>query len=157
MPGPLPKDPRIRQRTNKASTRTTLEATAPQRGRAPQLPRGRDWRTETRRWWRSVWHSPMAAEYLDADVHGLFRLAVLVDEFWTEPTPKLAGEIRLQQQAFGLTPLDRRRLEWSIEQVEGASSRRQQRRAQRVGEQAVDPRQVLDGEPVTKQSPAVAA
>ena len=157
MPGPLPKDPQLRQRRNKATTRTTLEATGPQRGRAPQLPRGRAWRTETRRWWRSVWHSPMAAEYLDADVHGLFRLAVLVDEFWTEPTPKLAGEIRLQQQAFGLTPLDRRRLEWSIEQVEGASSRRQQRTQRRVIETAADPRQVLDGEPVTKQSPAIAA
>ena len=156
MPGPMPKDPRIRQRANKASTRTTLEATAPQRGRAPRLPRGHDWRPETRSWWRSVWHSPMAAEYLDSDVHGLYRLAVLVDAFWTAPEPKLAGEIRLQQQAFGLTPLDRRRLEWSIEQVEGASSRRQQRSAQRVGEQAADPRQVLDGEPVTKQNPAIA-
>ena len=157
MPGPLPKDPQLRQRRNKATTRTTLEATAPQRGRAPRLPRTREWREETRRWWRDVWHSPMAAEYLDADVHGLYRLAVLVDEFWAEPTPKLAGEIRLQQQAFGLTPLDRRRLEWSIEQVEGANSRRQQRTARRVSETAADPRQVLDGEPVTKQSPAIAA
>lgn len=153
----MPKDPQLRQRRNKATTRTTLEATGHQRARAPRLPRDREWRAETKQWWRSVWHSPMAAEYLDADVHGLYRLAVLVDQFWTEPTPKLAGEIRLQQQAFGLSPLDRRRLEWSIEQVEGASSRRQQRRAQRVGEQVVDPRQVLDGEPVTKQSPAIAA
>lgn len=99
----------------------------------------------------------MAAEYLDADVHGLFRLAVLVDEFWTEPTPKLAGEIRLQQQAFGLTPLDRRRLEWSIEQVEGASSRRQERAVRRVADDEYDPRSVLEGDGRMRQVPAVAA
>jgi hypothetical protein len=64
----------------------------------------------------------MASEYLDADVHGLFRLAVLVDDYWCAGSPsgrkELAGEIRLQGQAFGLTPLDRRRLEWTVGQVE---------------------------------------
>lgn len=153
----MPKDPQLRQRRNKATTRTTLEATAPQRGRAPRLPRTREWREETRRWWRDVWHSPMAAEYLDADVHGLYRLAVLVDEFWAEPTPKLAGEIRLQQQAFGLTPLDRRRLEWSIEQVETASSRRQQRQARRVEDDETDPRRVLEGDANGRPTAAIAA
>jgi len=157
MPGPLPKDPRIRQRTNKASTRTTLEATAPRRARAPRLPRDREWRLETKQWWRSVWHSPMAAEYLDADAHGLYRLAVLVDAFWTEPTPKLAGEIRLQQQAFGLSPLDRRRLQWSIEQVETASSRRQQPQARRVEDDETDPRRVLEGDASGRPAAAIAA
>jgi len=100
----------------------------------------------------------MAAEYLDSDVHGLHRLAVLVDEFWNEPTPKLAGEIRLQQQAFGLTPLDRRRLEWSIEQVEGASSRRKKQAAHRPSEPSSDPRSVLEGDgKAQRQPPAIAA
>jgi len=157
MPGPLPKDPQLRQRRNKATTRTTLEATGPQRGRAPRLPRTREWREETRRWWRDVWHSPMAAEYLDSDVHGLHRLAVLVDEFWNEPTPKLAGEIRLQQQAFGLTPLDRRRLEWSIEQVEGASSRRQQAAVRPSAEAEDDPRLVLLDDAPARRGTAIAA
>jgi len=62
----------------------------------------------------------MAEEYLRVDRHALFRLALLIDLYWTEPTKELAGEIRLEQQAFGLTPLDRRRLEWTIERVEAA-------------------------------------
>jgi hypothetical protein len=97
----------------------------------------------TRAWWRDVWHSPMAAEYVRADEHALFRLAVLIDQFWHEPTPKLAAEIRLQQQAFGLTPIDRRRLEWSIVQTEEATTRRQQRRVRSAQDGDVDPRDVL--------------
>jgi len=69
-------------------------------------------------WWHDVWHSPMAAEFLQADIHGLYRLAVLVDSFWLQPTKELAAEIRLQQTAYGLTPIDRRRLQWEVERVE---------------------------------------
>jgi hypothetical protein len=90
---------------------------------APKLPAERTWHALTLRWWADVWASPMASEYLAADVHGLFRLAVLVDDYWCAGSPsgrkELAGEIRLQGQAFGLTPLDRRRLEWTVGQVEG--------------------------------------
>jgi len=85
----------------------------------------------------------MAEEYLRADVHALYRLALLVDAYWTKPTAGLAAEIRLQQQAFGLTPLDRRRLEWSIEQVEAAQSRT---RAKKTGKRKTaedDPREAL--------------
>lgn len=70
----------------------------------------------------------MAGEYHESDRHGLFILATLVDAFWTSPSKDLAGEIRLQRQAFGLTPYDRRRLEWSIESAEEAKDRGQQRR-----------------------------
>jgi len=143
MPGPMPKDPQLRQRQNRSSTRAVLTSDAQPRKRAPRLPRGHDWRAETRAWWAGVWHSPMAAEYLDSDVHGLRRLAVLVDGFWSAPSKELAGEIRLQQQAFGLSPLDRRRLEWTIEQAEGATTRRQQRRVRQAQDGEIDPRQAL--------------
>ena len=125
--GRHPKDPAIRQRTNKSPSRAVLSQDGEhQRKRAPRLPAKEgetDWRPETRSWWYCVWHSPMAAEYLDADIPALHRLAALIDQFWTEPKATLAAEIRLQQQAFGLTPLDRRRLEWSIEQVETAKTK----------------------------------
>ena len=65
-------------------------------------------------WWADVWASPMAAEYLDADVHGLYILAALVDKFWRAPSKELAAEIRLQRVAYGLSPIDRRRLEWTM-------------------------------------------
>ncbi len=143
MPGPAPKDPALRQRRNRASTKAVLTRKAPQRERAPYLPRGYDWHKLTRAWWKDVWSSPMAAEYLRADMHGLYRLALLIDRFWEDPSTKLAAEIRLEQQAFGLTPLDRRRLQWSIEQAESATAQRHQRRVRDAQSGSVDPRQAL--------------
>ena len=71
----------------------------------------------------------MASEYVVADEHGLFRLAVLVDGFWWKPSKELAAEIRLQEQRYGLSPLDRRRLEWTVEQADEAQERGRKRRA----------------------------
>lgn len=117
----------------------------------PALPKGRRWRAETKAWWADVWASPMAGEFVDgrADIHGLFVLAVLVDDFWSEPTTALAAEIRLQRQCFGLTPIDRRRLQWEIERGEEATERTRRRRAEPApaaaasGGQAADPRSLL--------------
>jgi hypothetical protein len=86
--------------------------------RVPALPSYREWHELTVAWWHDTWRSPMAAEFLTADVHGLYVLADLIDQFWTAPDVKLAAEIRQQRQCFGLTPLDRRRLEWQIERAE---------------------------------------
>lgn len=114
------------------------------RKRAPLLPKEMDWHPLTKRWWKELWRSPMAGEYLRADEHALFMLAVLINKFWVEPSTKLASEIRLQQQAFGLTPLDRRRLEWSVEQVEQAKDRRDLRRSREaVVIRGDDPRELL--------------
>ena len=145
MPGPAPKNPVTRQRRNKTATRAVLPAESSPRKRAPSLPSHREWQPLTRRWWRDVWSSPMAVQYVRADVHALFRLAVLIDAFWSEPSTKLAAEIRLQQQAFGLTPLDRSRLEWSIEQTEQAKDRRDQQRSKRaiIIDHDQDPRRLL--------------
>lgn len=149
MPGPVPKPAALRQRRNRVSTAATLVAEPPRR-RAPSLPelKGadgavREWHPLTRAWWRAVWHSPMAGEYLDADIHALLRLAVLVDMFWREPSRELAGEIRLEQQCFGLTPIDRRRLQWEIDRGEQAATRTQQRQVRRVQEAGEDPRLAL--------------
>ena len=156
---PLPKDPAIRQRANKSSTRASLGAEELPRKRAPRLPEldGKCWHVMTRAWWRDVWHSPMAAEYVRADEHALFRLAVLINEFWGNPTKELASEIRLQQQAFGLSPIDRRRLEWTIGQAEGASSKRQRRQAKETDAAEYDPRSVLGDGDSAKPGTAIAA
>lgn len=98
----------------------------------------------TRRWWKDLWASPMAGEYLRVDTHALFRLAVLIDKFWRQPSKELASEIRLQQQAFGLTPSDRRRLEWTVEKVEEAKDKRDIRRSREAKIiQSGDPRKLL--------------
>lgn len=152
MPGPPPKNPAIRQRRNKSSTRSVLTDDPARKRPVPSLHKRLDgegilieWHDMTRRWWRSVWRSPMADEYLDADTQGLYRLAELVDKFWHEPSAGMAAEIRLQQQSFGLTPLDRRRLEWTVEQAEGAKDRGK-KREQPAGQPttpAGDPRRLL--------------
>lgn len=138
-----PKPAAQRQRRNKTSTNTTLvrnhDVTV------PELPeRAEPWHELTYAWWRAVWESPMAPEFeRDADSHGLFMLAQLRDDFWSVPPDKprvraeIAAEIRLQEQRFGLSPIDRRRLQWEIERGEDASDRTRQRRARTI--QAVDP------------------
>lgn len=140
------KDPSVRARANKASTAAKLsaEGSVPE-GKRPVLPDSRDWDPMTLDWWNDLWASPMAGEFHASDRHGLFILAALVDAFWREPDQKLAGEIRLQRQAFGLTPYDRRRLEWTIESAEESKDRgRQRRERQRPPSPAGDdPRSVL--------------
>lgn len=118
MRGRTPKPKHLRQRRNRSSAAVTLSVGPSTRQRAPSLPRCRDWHPMTRAWWHEVWYSPMASEFLQVDTHGLFRLAVLVDKFWANPTNGLAAEIRLEQTAYGLSPIDRHRLQWEVERVE---------------------------------------
>ncbi len=82
----------------------------------------------------------MASEYLESDVPGLVMLAVLKDDFFNDPRSTLAAEIRLQEQRFGLSPIDRRRLQWEVERVESAVRKDQSSKPPR---RAADPRAVL--------------
>lgn len=130
MPGPAPKDASTRARRNKTATSATLQADASIV--APELPVG-DWHPMVLDWWRSLWASPMAPEYDDADRHGLFELAMLRNDFWKAETAKerkdAAAEIRLQDQRFGLSPIDRRRLQWEIVRTEDATAKSAKRQA----------------------------
>ncbi len=148
MPGPVPKHPSTRARQNRSTTAAQLKADPSIK--VPALP-DRLWHPMTAAWWRDVWASPMAPEFDPSDVHGLYALAVLVDDFWSVETPTarrdLAGEIRLQTQRFGLSPIDRRRLQWEIERTEEAQDRGTRRRS-RAAEDTLwlssgDPRSTL--------------
>ena len=142
MPGLVPKPAATRQRTNRPKSGAVLRA-LPSRRRVPPLPkRDEPWHALTEAWWRDVWRSPMAAEYLQADVHGLYLLAVLVNDFWDCPSKELAGEIRLQRQCYGLTPIDRRRLQWEVERIEKVTRRRVV--AATPIDPAEDPRRILE-------------
>lgn len=119
--GPAPKPQSQRQKRGKPSTAAKLVDTS-RRSLKPKLPArvdGEPWHPQTLAFWRVVWKSPMASEYVEADVPGLVRLAVLVDEFWrgSSDVVKLSAEIRLVGQNYGLSPLDRRRLQWEINRV----------------------------------------
>lgn len=145
MPGPPPKPSHLRQRRNKQHGSALLPAEGPSRP-APALPprmcTGCDgtgnlnskacpycekgvmpWHPLVLERWAAVWSSPMANEYLDADIHGLYVLADLWDLYW-KGDKDLAAEIRLQEQRFGLSSLDRRRLQWEVERAEQAQRRR---------------------------------
>lgn len=78
------------------------------------------WRPTTLAWWGVIWASPMAAEWVDADVPGLFALALLIDDFWTGPEAKQHAEIRQASREFGLSPFSRRQLQWEIRRLEAA-------------------------------------
>lgn len=144
MPGPAPKMNPARR--NKTATRATL--TRDHQVKCPDLPeRETGWHKLTESWWSDIWASPMAPEFDASDHHGLFVLADLVDAFWCEESPRaragLAAEIRLQRQCFGLTPIDRRRLQWEIARGDDAAEKTKTRRAAPATSPAVDPRAAL--------------
>ncbi len=87
----------------------------------------------------------MSGEYLQVDRQGLILLAVLLQDFWVARSPKdrcrFAVEIRQQESRFGLTPVDRRRLQWEIQRAEIASKKTAARRKR--ADRNKDPRDVL--------------
>jgi hypothetical protein len=108
------------------------------------------WHPKVREWWSSVWKSPMASEFVGPDIRGgLYLLAELYQRRWSDADTKtlvaLASEIRQQEIRFGLSPIDRRRLQWEIEKGETAAERTTtRRRATKLDEVAkTDPRSVL--------------
>lgn len=132
-----------RRRANKSSTNATL--VREHDVMAPALPdKGEPWHELTVQWWVDMWASPLAPEFEKlTDTYGLFMLAQLRDDFWSVPPDKprvraeLAAEIRLQEQRFGLSPLDRRRLQWQVEATEEAQDKGRQRRSRTI--EQVDP------------------
>ena len=131
-----------RARRNVAATATTLRVVDPEEVaqivvpplRPARRPHPSDpetqvgWLTITRDWWQELWRSPMSSEYADADIYQLYALAAIMDNFFRAPTAALAGELRQARAAFGLTPYDRRKLEWTIEEAEDRKDRGARRR-----------------------------
>lgn len=140
---PLPKKNPARR--NKSATKSTLSLE--HSVKAPTLPDLEvPWHPMTLSWWEDVWASPMAPEYDESDRHGLFILATLIDTYWKQPSAALAGEIRLQRQCFGLTPIDRRRLQWEIERTDEAQDKGRKRRTSTTDKptrKRTDPRAAL--------------
>src|SRR5688572_20910770 len=112
--GPAPKPANLRQRTNKKAGFAQLAA--PIRPNVPTIPNpdGRTWHPLTLQEWDRAWQSPMASQWLPTDTDALGRLALLWDEFNNRPNVDTLKEIRLQSALFGLSPLDRSRLQWEV-------------------------------------------
>lgn len=116
---------------------------APTDPKVPPIPNpdAREWHPLTRVAWQHAWESPMSTQWLDTDVDGLARLAVLWDNFYKTGHIDYIKEIRLQGAAFGLTPLDRSRLQWEVARGDDAAKKlaRPESKAQRMS----DPRKIL--------------
>jgi hypothetical protein len=110
--------------------------------KVPEIPNpdGREWHFLTVASWERAWRSEMASQWLPTDGDGLGRLALLWDEFYRRPAPPIMAEIRLQEQRFGLSPLDRTRLQWEVTRAGDAEQKRPQP-ARRTG--VSDPRAML--------------
>jgi len=156
MRGRKPKPPGLRQRRNRETTAATLPTPKEAAKRkVPPLPPLSEpteiWHPRVVEWWQSVWRSPMASEYLPSDVRGgLYALALLCQRLWKTGL-SVREQVALFQaferggQNFGLSPMDRRRLQWQIDQGESADERTQKRRKARQlpAETGQDPREVL--------------
>jgi hypothetical protein len=147
--GPPPKPAALRQRRNRTPATATLPtAEESAQNDVPALyEREPKWHPKVVEWWASVWRSPMASEFLDADLRGgLYLLADLHQIRWTAATPKdvleAAKEIRLQEVRFGLSPVDRRRLQWEIARGEEAE-RKKERPPPAAKRSTKDPRGAL--------------
>ena len=161
MPGPAPKHASARRRTNKIPGAAKIQRLQPVSGKVkfPPLPKtrrdGDEWHPDTIKRWKAVHTSPMASEYDESDFFGLLDLAHLWDRAHKADSDNLAlkmqAEIRMSEQRFGLSPLDRRRLSWEIERGEAAEVKTRQRRNQQAVKSAEskpdepDPRQILAG------------
>lgn len=141
--GPPPKPPELRERRNKTTSSTTL-VDRPDREVPEMPPHEGDWHPRAVVWWRRVWESPMASQYLEPDRDGLERLCDLVDELHkatsTSARTQLNAEIRLQEQRYGLSPQDRNRLQWAVQKpADAVPARPPEKRPDRIA----DPRSVL--------------
>lgn len=138
--GPPPKPAHLRQRTNKKAGGALL--TAPESPDVPPIPNpdNREWHQLTLVAWQHAWESPMASQWLETDVDALGRLAVLWDAFYNGAINALA-EIRLQEQRFGLSPLDRSRLQWEVNRADESERRKPSKGKRAAG--GADPRGIL--------------
>jgi hypothetical protein len=113
-----PKPPGQRRRRNAGQNQWRELPAEGRRGSSPALP-GEDWLDSTIAWWKTIWASPMATIWEDADLDGLHRLAQLRDAQHRGDLPVSAlGAMQALEDHYGLNPKARRMLQWEIKQSE---------------------------------------
>lgn len=152
MPGPHPKEATKRARGNKTSTKATLSVVVDHE--VPPMPDPADWLSRpfingqevtvgdddkpvdwsraVKKWWTTIWSSPMSNEFHESDTAQL-DLACFYLHQVTNPYIKMAERLAAAAKYeacvrnFGLTPMSRRSLQWEIEKVEDAQARSRRR------------------------------
>jgi hypothetical protein len=128
----MPKPPNQRRRRNAGQAQWQELPAEGRKGDAPPLPAG-EWLDSTREWWTTIWSSPMATIWVEADIEPLCRLACLKDEFDRGERGQLVAIQNLEDR-YGLSPKARRQLQWEIKQGEVIEmpDRKQERRLRAV-------------------------
>lgn len=150
----VPKPPELLQRRNKHTTKATLPSVEESaKNDVPDLPKREGiipWHPRVAEWWRTVWKSPMAQEWMASDVSGvLVRAAELWQDFWmaneAAMRERLSKALSALETELGLTPIARRRLQWEVEKGDQAAERTTRRRQSRELSETSkkDPRDVL--------------
>jgi hypothetical protein len=137
--GPAPKPAALRQRTNRKVGATNIEAPEHPAKHAIPNPDGRAWHPLTLAAWEHAWRSPMSSQWLETDIDALGRLALLWDALYLGHVAVMA-EIRLQESRFGLSPLDRSRLQWEVARGDEAERKTKRPAAPKASN---DPRKIL--------------
>jgi len=115
---PVPKPPGQRRRRNAGQAQWRELPAGGRSGPAPELP-GEEWLPSTVEWWATIWASPMATVWEDADLDSLVRLARMRDEFHRGELPVSAfSAMQALEDRFGLSPKARRALQWEISRGE---------------------------------------
>lgn len=93
-----------------------------------------DWAQPVKDWWVDIWSSPMANEFVDSDIHGLYLACYYFNESlnaFYKPGDRIAWAKQFENSIknYGLTPSARESLRWQVAQGTAAQSRTNQLRA----------------------------
>lgn len=129
---------------------TKLLEAPPDAVKVPSLPPAEQWTSTgtwskpVGAWWNDIHKSPMAGEFTDADLHGLYVAANYLNEA-LNPRNNAAERLKLGQaweraiKAYGLTPNARENLRWSISQAERAEYRTRDLRSKKQNAEPTKP------------------
>ena len=119
--GPVPKsaDARLKGKPSQPTTHLLFE-----RGEQPELPEEFDWPTQTRQWWRAWGEAAVAEKFTQLDWEYLLGTALLHAKLWERQSTEAAKELRLREEAFGVTIAARLRLRIQWIEAEEAEERR---------------------------------
>lgn len=123
--GPIPKDPRTRQRTNRPEETiklpTMAEAALFPVPEMPPRPEGKQkrWASIVAEWWKSAWTSPMSKMWTGAEAKTTLYDILRLRQFAAESRDprefaSLLKTIRSYEMLLGFTAMDRLRLRWEI-------------------------------------------
>lgn len=177
---PNPKHQSLRARRNKPATskelvvrdeprevpdlppRFTIVKSKDENGEEVRTRVPAEWHDMAIKLWTEIWESPMAEEFHDSDIGEMERLLALTHRFWetfeggsNTGLALMSAEIKQLRKAYGLNPMARRSLDWTIAQTEEARSKT--RRPRKVDVEQGEATDIPEAETVPELPPSAPA